>query len=175
MKIEKLFILFLSALVLSCSPVKTTVNYDEKVDFSEFRSFGFTEDDLEAAVGQNYRSMILGAVEKELLAKGLSKSDNPDLLVNVHIKTKQVSQTNAASQVGYGKYGLQTANSGAYLKYEKYTEGSMFIIMADNGTKIIIWQGVGTRMVDEGVTGEEREENIAEIIQGIISKYPYDK
>ena len=175
MKINKLFILFLSALVLSCSPVKTTVNYDEKVDFTEFKSFGFTEDDLEAAVGQNYRSMILSAIEKELLAKGLSKSDNPDLLVNVHIKTEQVTQTNAASQVGYGSYGLQTANSGAYAKYDKYTEGSMFIIMANNDSKIIIWQGVGARMLDEGSTGEEKEENLTDVIQGIISKYPYDK
>ena len=172
---KKLFILFLSALVLSCSSVKTTVNYDEKVDFTEFKSYGFTEDDLEAAVGQNYRSMILSAVEKELIAKGLSKSDDPDLLVNVHIKTQQVVETNAASQVGYGSYGLRTSNSGAYAKYDKYTEGSMFIIMADNDTKIIIWQGVGTKIVDESATGEEREENLTKIVQGIISKYPYDK
>ena len=172
---KKLFILFLSALVLSCSSVKTVVNYDEKVDFTEFKSYGFTEDDLEAAIGQNYRSTILSAVEKGLIAKGLSKSDDPDLLVNVHIKTQQVVEPNAASQVGYGSYGLTTANSGAYAKYDKYTEGSMFIIMADNDTKIIIWQGVGTKIVDESATGEEREENLTKIVQGIISKYPYDK
>ena len=172
---KRLFILFLSAGLLSCSPVKTVVNYDEEVDFTKFKSYSFTEDNLDAAVGHNYRNKILSTVEKELIAKGLSKSEDPDLLVNVHIKTEQFVDVNAASTVGYGKYELRTANSGAYLKYEKYTEGSMFIIMADNDTKIIIWQGVGTRMVEEGVTGEEREENITEIIQGIISKYPYDK
>ncbi len=172
---KKLFILFLSALVLSCSSVKTVVNYDEKVDFTEFKSYGFTEDDLEVAIGQNYRSTILSAVEKELIAKGLSKSDDPDLLVNVHIKTQQVVETNAASQVGYGSYGLKTANSGAYAQYDKYTEGSMFIIMADNDTKIIIWEGVGTKIVDESATGEEREENLTKIVQEILSNYPYGK
>ena len=172
---KKLFILFLSALVLSCSSVKPTVHYDEKVDFTEFKSYGFTEDDLEAAVGEIYRRVILSAVEKDLIAKGLSKSDDPDLLIDVLIKTEQKAETNAASQVGYGSYGLRSVNSGAYAKYDKYTEGSMIILMADNDTKIIIWQGVGTTIVDEGATGEEKEENLTKIVQGIISEYPPGK
>ncbi len=165
----------LCAGVLSCSSVKTVFDYDKEVDFTKFKSYGLTENDLEEVVGPINLKRILSALEEELISKGLSKSEVPDLLVDVHIKSEQIVEANAASTVGYGSVGWQTANSGSYLKYDQYTEGSMFITMADNDTKIIVWQGVATTIIDESATGEKREENITKIIQGILSNYPDGK
>ena len=174
-KMKKLFILFMCAGALSCSSVKTVFDYDKEVDFTKFKSYGFTDNDLEEAVGPVNLERILNALEKELTGKGLGRSEDPDLLVDVHIKSEQIVEADAASQVGYGSVGWQTTNSGSYLKYDKYTEGSMFITMADNDTKIVVWQGVATTILDENATGEKREENIQKIIQEILSNYPYGK
>lgn len=169
---EKLLALIMVAGLISCSPVTTVFDYDKEVDFTAFKSFKFTEDDLEETVGQFNRERILSALEKELAAKGLIKAEDPDLLVNVLVTAKQVVEVNAASQQGYGSMGWRTANADAYLKFDEYTDGSMFITMADNDSKIIIWQGVGTRTIDESATGEEREANITEAIQEILKHYP---
>jgi len=174
-KMKKLFILLLCAGVLSCSSVKTVFDYEKEVDFTKFKSYGLTENDLEEAVGPVNQNRIISSLEEELIGKGLTKSDDPDLLVDVHIKSEQIVEANAASSVGYGSVGWQTANSGSYLQYDKYTEGSMFITMADNDSKIVVWQGVGTTIIDDSATGEEREEKIREIVQGILSNYPYGK
>ena len=172
---KKILFLFLCAGMLSCSPVKIVFDYDKKVDFTEFKSYKFTKDDLEESVGQVNRERILSALENELSAKGLSRSEEPDLLVNAHIKAEQIVNVDAASQVGYGSLGWNTSNSSAFVKYDEYTEGTLFITIADRATETIIWQGAGTKTIDEDATGDEREANIREIIQQIMKNYPYGK
>jgi hypothetical protein len=169
---KNFLILFLCVGALSCSPSKTVFDYDKGVDFSEFKSYKFTEDDLEETVGFFNRERILTSLENELSAKGLTKSEEPDLFVNAHIKSEQKIEVDAASQVGYGSLGWQTANSASYMKYDEYTVGTLFITMADYKTEIIIWQGAGTREIDEDATGEKRKKNITEIIQQIMVNYP---
>jgi len=172
---KKIWILFLSFGMLSCSPVKIVFDYDKEVDFKEFKSYKYTKDDLEESVGKVNRERILAALEEELSAKGLTMTEESDLLVNAHIKTEQKVDPNSASQVGYGSMGWHTSNSSAYMKYDEYTEGTLFITIADRATEIIIWQGAGTKIVDEGVSEDKREANIKEIIHQIMENYPYGK
>lgn len=169
---KNFLILFLCAGAMSCSSTKIVFNYDKGVDFTEFKSYKFTDDDLEEAIGSFNRERILTGLENELSSKGLTKSAEPDLFVNAHIKAQRKSEVDAASQVGYGSLGWQTANSAAYLKYDEYTEGYLFITIAEYKTETIIWQGAGSKVIDEGATEEEREKNIAEIIQQIMVNYP---
>lgn len=172
---KKILILFLSFGILSCSPVKIVFDYDKEVDFKEFKSYKYTKDDLEESVGQDNRERILIALEEELSAKGLSMAEESDLLVNAHIKTQQKVDENSASQVGYGSMGWHTSNSSAYMKYDEYIEGTLFITIADRATETIIWQGAGTKIIDEGVSEDKREANIKEIIHQIMENYPYGK
>jgi hypothetical protein len=169
---KKILVLFLCVGAFSCSPTKTVFDYDKGIDFTEFKSYKFTDDDLEEAVGSFNRERILSALENELSTKGLVKSEEPDLFVNAHIKTQQKVEVDAASQVGYGSLGIQTANSGSYMKYDEYTEGTLFITMSNYKTETVIWQGASAKVIDESTSGEKKEKNITEIIQQILVNYP---
>lgn len=169
---KKLAVLLFCAVLASCSSSKIVFDYDKGVDFTEFKSYKFTNDDLEEAVGSFNRERILAALENEMSARGLTKSEEPDLFVNAHIKARRKAEADAASQVGYGSLGWQTANSSAYMKYDEYIEGTLFITIAEYKSETIIWQGAGTRVIEEGASEEKRGKNITEIIQQIMANYP---
>lgn len=169
---KKYLILGLFIGAMSCASVTTVFDYDKKVDFTGFKTYQLTKDDLEESVGTFNRERILKAMETELAAKGLSKSENPDLLVNAHIKSKTQVQATATSTGGYGAYGWYRGGGTTYINYDEYTEGSLFITIAEAEDETIIWQGAGTKTIDEGASADKREQSINYAVQQILKNYP---
>jgi hypothetical protein len=48
----------------------------------------------------------------------------------------------------------------------------MFINFVDVSTQKIVWQGRGTKTIDEDANAEKREANINAAIKAIIAEYP---
>lgn len=169
---KKFLALFLVAGALSCSSIQTAYDYSKEVDFSKFKTYQFTQDDLEAAVGQINRNRIIPAVENELAGKGLTKSDNPDLLVNIHVKSQQKVDATATTMGGYGRWGWYGGYSTTQVNYNEYTEGTMFITLIEASSQNIVWQGTGTKTLNENASPSQREESINYSVQQILSNYP---
>ena len=90
MKIIKLLPLALLFLVASCSSVRVTTDYDTKADFSQYKTFAFYKKGIDKVdISDLDKRRILKAVEHELLAKGFTKSETPDVLVNIFTKSRQ--------------------------------------------------------------------------------------
>jgi hypothetical protein len=58
------------------------------------------------------------------------------------------------------------------VNYNEYTEGSLFISIIEMDTKKLIWQGIGTKTLDENLSGDKREEAINYSIQQIMANFP---
>ena len=172
---KKLLVLFLAVGVASCSSIQTAYDFSKEVDFTKFKTYQFTQDDLEASVGQLNRNRIIPAVENELAAKGLSKSDNPDLLVNVHIKSQQKVDATATTTGGYGRWGWYGGYSTTQVSYNEYTEGTMFISLIEAASQNLVWQGTGTKTLNESASPSKREESINYSVKQILSNYPPPK
>ncbi|MFA5300397.1 MAG: DUF4136 domain-containing protein [Lutibacter sp.] len=90
MKAIKFLPLLLLFLVASCSSIKVSADYDTKADFSKYNTFAFYKKGIDKVeISDLDKRRILTAVESEMLAMGFTKSDNPDLLVNIFTKTVQ--------------------------------------------------------------------------------------
>lgn len=161
-------------MVVACSTIKVTYDYDREADFSKFKTYSFSEETMNLGIDQLNRDRILKAVETELAAKGFSKSDNPDAIVDVHVKGQKI-QTATATTTGYGgryRYGYGGGFSTTQIDYNSYTEGTMFIILVDKSTQKIVWQGTGVKTIDENASPEKREKNINYSVQQIMMNYP---
>ena len=154
---------------------KTVYDYDRNADFTKYKSYQLTTDDLEASVGQLNRERIITALENEMTAKGFSKSENPDMLVNVHIKSRQKVDATATTSGGYGRWGWYGGYSTTHVSYNEYTEGTLFITFIDNEEQKIFWQGTGTKTLDENASPEKREQNITYSVKLILENYPPKK
>ena len=177
MKFKKLLILPLVALlVTSCSSVKVATDYDTKVDFNQYKTFAFYKTGIDkAAVSELDKKRIMRAIESELVAKGMTKSSNPDVLVSMFTKSRErVNVRDNSFRYGYG-YGWGWNpwmwNGADRLNVNQYTEGTLFLDIIDAKKKELVWQGIGTgalRMKNV----EKKEARIKEFVAEIMAKYP---
>ncbi|WP_323788360.1 DUF4136 domain-containing protein [Psychroserpens sp.] len=171
--------LFLITLIISsCSSVRVAADYDKEVDFKSYKTFAFFKTGIDKAeISDLDKRRILRAIEAELLAKGFTKSENPDMLVSIFTKSQQrVDVYNnswgwGAFGPGWGGYGPGWGwgfNNRPIVSTK--SEGTLFIDLIDMEKKELIWQGMGTGYISQKM--EKKEEQIKEFVMKIMEKYP---
>lgn len=171
-------IYILAAVIMtSCSSVQIAYDYDKQVDFTKFKTYTFTEESKNMPIGQLNLERMLSAVETELAAKGFSQSENPDVLIDMHMTAKKRTEATAYNTggYGYGRYGYGGGFSTTQVSYDEYTDGTLLINMVDKSTEKIVWQGRGTKTLDENASAAKRESNINYSVKQIFTKYPPKK
>jgi len=172
-------VLFLAICLIgftSCSSIRVSSDFDKSAGFTSYKTYAFTPEAQAVPLDDINRNRLLGAIEKELAAKGFTKSDNPDVLIDLTIKT-QTQQTATATNTGgyYGtgyRYGWGGGFSTTYIDYDTYTDGTLFIDMIDATKKQLVWQGRGTKTIEPDASQERREQNINYAVKQIFVKYP---
>jgi hypothetical protein len=151
-------------------------------DIADYETFGFM--DPLSTDRQGVRTLIstylIDATTRELEAKGLRRStDEPDLLVNFVVSTREMLQTRPSSSVsvGYGRsrygtwggYGVgvgMTTND-----VTQRTEGSVRIDIVDASRKMLVWEGaVSGRVTDE--VRQNPKPAVEQAVADILSRFP---
>ncbi len=171
MKALKLFSIVLFFMMASCSSVRVTTDYDTKTDFSNYKTFAFYKKGIDKVdISDLDKRRILKAIESELLAKGFTKSDKPDVLVNIFTKSRQkVDIYNNNMYFGWHPW-YYGPNFGMHIS--KHTEGTLFIDLIDASKKELAWQGIGSGALNTSGNVIKKEERIKEFVAEIMAKYP---
>lgn len=177
---NRILLLFAVVVLAACSSVKISSDYDGQVDFSKYKTYTFSEEASKLPVGDLNRDRILKAIETELAAKGFSKSESPDVIIDVNVKAQQKTEATATTTgPGYyggpWRYGYGGGFSTTQINYNDYIEGTLFVNMVDKSTEKIVWQGRGTKTIDEDADAAKREKNISYAVKQIFTKYPPKK
>ena len=160
-------------ILTSCSSVKVVSDYDTKVDFSTYKTFAFYKKGIDkASVSDLDKKRIMRAIENELIEKGFTKSENPDLLISIFTKSReQVNVTDNNLGYGFG-WGYNPWFFGSTnLNINQYTEGTLFIDFIDKNKNELIWQGIGSGAMKMSNI-DKKEERINEFVNKIILAYP---
>lgn len=177
MKILKYLPLLLVILFASCSSVNVYNDYDKKVDFAQFKTFAFFKSGVDKVeISDLDKKRILKAIETEMLAKGFTKSDNPDLLVNFFTKSREQVDVNAFNNnwgYGYGYGWNPYIWGGNRTTVRTSTTGTLFIDLIDAKKKEMIWQGEGEGEIFKNQ--KNKEERIGEFVKEILKQYPPEK
>lgn len=169
-------VLLLLLVVSSCSSVKVASDYDKNANFNDYKSFAFYKPGIDKAeISDLDKRRILRAIEAELLAKGFTKSENPDMLVSLFTKSRE--KVNVYNN-GWGPYGYGWGWSPWYWGGYGYggtsvstsTEGVLYIDLIDANKKELVWQGMGTGYISQNM--EKKEARIKEFVSKILEKYP---
>ena len=173
MKYVKILPLLL-LIITSCSSVKVATDYDTKANFNEYKTFAFYKPGIDKApISDLDKKRIMRAVEAELIAKGMSKSSNPDVLISLFTKSRErvnINDNNWGYGYGWG-WNPWMWNGANRLNVNQYTEGTLFLDVIDANKKELVWQGIGTGALSLRDV-ERKEEKIKEFVKEILSKYP---
>ena len=167
--------MMLFLMMTSCSSIKVAADYDKQANFDQYKSFAFYKPGIDKAeISDLDKRRILRAIEFELLAKGFTKSENPDMLVSIFTKSEQRVDVynNNWGFGGWGWGGFGPAWGWGYNQpmVSTTTEGVLYIDLVDANKKELIWQGMGTGYLSQKM--DKKEERIKEFVAKIIEKYP---
>jgi len=167
-------ILFLS--LGSCSSISVYNDYDKSADFSQYKTYAFHKRGIDKVqISELDKKRILNAIDLELSKKGMTKSENPDLLVNIFTKEREqvnVSQFNMGWGYGWG-WGWNPYLWGGQNFVTSSTEGTLFIDLIDARKKELVWEGEGIGYLTENRSLKEKQIN--EFVAKILAQYPPTK
>ncbi len=173
-------LLLIVLVITSCSSVKVTADYDKAVQFDNYKTFAFFKSGIDKAeINDIDKRRILRAIETELMAKGYTKSENPDLLVSLFTKSNQrvdiYNNSWGAGAWGWGGFGWGGGFGRGWgvnnqPAVSTSVQGVLFVDLIDAKKKELVWQGQGTGYLSKNP--KKKEERINEFVIKIMEEYP---
>ena len=174
MNLLKFFSVIALLFLTSCNIVRVVSDYDKATNFDNYTTFAFFKPGIDKAkISDLDKKRILRAIQDNLMAKGMNKNSNPDILVSIFTKESQrvdIYQNNFGGAWGWNPYWGGNFNNNRMISSN--IEGSLFIDLIDANTKELIWQGVSHSGIYNGNGIEKREEKIRLIVSKILAQYP---
>lgn len=160
--------------VTSCSPFQVKSDYSATANFNDFKTYLFRSDDLK--LNDIDKDRVLNEVAKQLQAKGLQPSQNPDLIINVKASHKKVQDITTSANFGWGwgrPYGWGGGFGLGNTWSNTYNSGTLVIDMINAKTQKLVWQGIGSGISVDSPKSKQKQ--IPEIVDDIMMNYPPQK
>ncbi len=173
MKTIKIIPILFLFLLSACSSIRVDSDYDSHVDFSQYKTYAFHKNGIDRVqVSELDKKRILHAIDNALSQKGMTKSETPDLLVNIFTKEREqldVNQFNMGWGYGWG-WGWNPYFWGGNSYVSSSTQGTLYIDLIDAKKKELIWEGQGIGTLTENK--REKEKQINEFVSKILAQFP---
>lgn len=163
---KTLLAFFIMGVILtSCNTVRVTYDFDRATDFNTYKTYNYHTKGIDKLeLNDLDKRRIMDAIDVQMAAKGFSKSDNPQLYINVLASSKE--KVNIDN--GYG--GYWGPYWGGPSRVYQYTSGTIILDVIDNSRNILVWQGAGSGLNVSNLNS--KAEDIPKAIEEILSKFP---
>jgi hypothetical protein len=143
-------------------------NFMPGTDFAKYRTYKWVPIEGGAHPNQIADAEIKSAVDSQLAAKGLTKtdSDKADLLVGYQVAVDKEKQWNAYSMGGARFGGMGSATSSTI------SNGSLVLDMYDPTSKQLVWTGTATKTLNPSSNQEKNQKNLDKAMGKLLKNYP---
>jgi hypothetical protein len=177
---------FIVVLLSACSSgLQVRSDTDPSANFSQYQTYNFFDP---MGIEGGYNSPVFGehfraAISREMGQNRYRQSDNPDLMINVTIRSDdRVKMTSYTAPYMSGAYYNRPggAHYGSSLgvgvsvsqRATKVTEASIFIDLVDVEQHRVVWQGVAVLDVTDKVAQQLRDATYTAVNE-IFKQYPH--
>ena len=167
---------FLMALLISaCASGPTIVaNTNPGTDFRAFQTYNFFQPlgtDRSSGAQTPLSSMLIASMEREMDARGLTKSDSPDLLVDFAVQAvDRVDIRSTPSHTVHRSHWNRSFTTWPTYSttVRQYTEGSLIIDLIDPNSNRLVAEGAATsRIRSTEFTQQQIDEAVAQVMAGV--------
>ena len=164
-----LFALFFITALFSCGSVQT--DYDRSVNFSKYKTYNYFTDMETGAFNELDIRRLTTAVDQQMAQKGFTRSESPDLLIDIRPSVRDYKSTSSTVRVGGGNWGRGVSVGGSVgipIRTKK-TDRQIVIEMVDASNDHMIWQGIYDKTTSPNA---DNEKVINDAVAKIFSKFP---
>jgi len=174
----------LTALLLFGCSTAVSLDFDEKFDFSQLKTYNFIKPPKSVNGDVRLDNPLLARritadIESNLTQRGFPKaSKSPDFLVTYHLRiSTEIASRNVGVRAGTGIYDRHAAigMGYGYPEYQMYSydRGILTIDILNGKTKTLIWRGSTSRRLyqDQG-TPDESKKLVKAVVTEILEQFP---
>ena len=169
-------------LLASCASGPTIrSNVDPSADFSRYKTYGYFDEVMNqpAQYASFVTQYLKSSISKQMESRGFTRSNDPELLVNINVATKDkvsVSQTPVSPSMYYGyrggMYGWgMGVGYGTETNVQNYTEGTLNVDVVDREQKKLLWEGVAIGRINEKAR-DNPQAAIEAVVAQVFEKFP---
>ncbi len=162
-------------LIASCVAPKLTYDFDDTIDFSQFKTFKISQSS-QLNLKKSDSTRFINVFSKALNDKNLTFSNTPDLLIVI---SREAHKAESNTSVGLG-FGQQTRNlginiGGAIPISKNATTQNITIDFRTVKNNDLIWQSHATNTTKNGLSPNEKDLQFYNFFQTILKAYPPSK
>ncbi len=159
--------------LLACglaSAQDVTSNSMPGTDFTKYHTYKWVSIEGGAHPNQIVDAQIKQAIDAQLAAKGLTKtdSDKADLYVGYQVSVDQQKQWNAYGMGG----GLRWGGGMATAQSSTINIGTLVLDMYDPTSKQLVWTGRATKTLDPSKNQEKNQKNLDNAMKKLLKNFP---
>jgi hypothetical protein len=163
-------------LLAGCSTISVNQDYDPAYDFSKLKTFGFIPITAEAGIDQLNADRLGEALKTNLTAKGFTLAEKADFGIALFFTKSTKTQVTSSGGYGYGYgYGYRGYGGMGYTDVYQYDEGTLVVDFIDMAENKLVWRGIGSGVVSDNPSVEERTANINNAVMQILDQFPPTK
>jgi len=157
-------------------------DYDKAADFGKYRTYGFVVPaDTDSSQFKSLTTQIIqNQAAREMEARGYTRSDTPDLVINFRGKVEEKVDVESVPGPYYGPgwgyggwYGAPYGGwGGSEVTTRRYHVGTLVMDVVDREKRQVVYQG-GVEDVLSKEMMQNREASLTAAVQHIFSKYPF--
>ena len=195
MTMKKVILLAILTLLLAACASSPTImtNVSPDADFRNFKTYGFMRPlgtDRSSGVQTPLSSRLMSSMSREMEARGLTRSDSPDLLIDFAVFSEDridVRQTPASRTTSVHRSSSIHRSSTVHRTHwhhgwtvwptyettvRQYTQGSLLIDLMDPATSVLIAEGGAQSRVTSSsqFTQQDVDDVVGRIMAGIWAK-----
>lgn len=175
----------------SSTAPRTFISFDEKQDFSQYRSFAWMDERPIVVTGNHTpvnfeQERIVHAIELSLQSKGyelLDQSADADFVVTFTMGARDKMDVSSQTVIdyygshwrwGYQNHGFLRPEATRSTEYTTalYTEGSLAVDIFDVSRKSPIWHGMAIKNLSEKELQGDNREELNLVVQELLSDFP---
>jgi hypothetical protein len=145
-------------------------------DFTVYRTYAWVPGPQEVTGDKRLDNALVdrrirNAIGAQLRSKGYTTSGDkqPDFYVAYHAGMKDLMKGSSTQHyIGDFAHGTHTTISDI----QPYKEGGLLVDIVDAASKQLIWRGSGVAEVDAGMSPEERDKRINDVVRAMLSHFP---
>ncbi len=164
----------LCAITFACAALAVAqdvkYNYMPGTDFSKFKTYKWVDVKGGNHPDQLINDQIKQAIDSQLAAKALSKtdSDQADLYVDYQVAVNQEKQWDA---IGYGGRYTRMGGTGT-MTSSTINIGTLVVDMYDVASKKQVWRGDATKTLNPSKDPAKNQENLQKAVAKLLKNYP---
>jgi len=146
------------------------VQVAKTVDFTQYRTFAWRQGT--PAANPAIEEMIRDAIQKQLLAKGLTRVDtDADLLVSTHAKQESEMREDVDILGASQRWAGESEDDGVSGDILRPVDvGTLVVDLLDGNSKLNIWRGTATRTLSDSPKTAQKQ--IEKAVKKMFDSFP---